>query len=203
MINRPSLRTLKDKTNLVGIEIGVDRGLNTENVLQNLDIRRLYLIDPYDLYDYELQSREQSKNIEIEARDRLCEYPNIVWIKESSKKAITQIKEKVDFVYIDGDHRMAPVKSDLDLYYNVVKDNGLLCGHDFDFPDVRAAIVIFLNKNKSLLSAGLCEDSLVVLDWWITKSNKWSPNFGGIKILTEDGYAKYKDINPKQNPQNG
>jgi len=42
---RPSLATLKNKKDLVGIEIGVGNCLNSKNILNNLDIKQLYLVD--------------------------------------------------------------------------------------------------------------------------------------------------------------
>lgn len=39
--------------------------------------------------------------------------------------------EYFDFVYIDGDHRYAAVKEDLELYFKKLKVRGLLCGGDY------------------------------------------------------------------------
>ena len=47
-IHRPSLRNLIGKNSLVGAEIGVGEGTNSLNILENLDILKLYLIDPYE-----------------------------------------------------------------------------------------------------------------------------------------------------------
>lgn len=49
-INRPSLRTLENNKDLIGVEIGTDAGLNALNILENLDIKKLYLVDPYTMY---------------------------------------------------------------------------------------------------------------------------------------------------------
>ena len=47
MINRVSIRLLESKKNLVGVEIGLNVGDNATNILENLDIVKLYLVDPY------------------------------------------------------------------------------------------------------------------------------------------------------------
>ena len=53
--NRPSLLNLKDKNDLVGLEIGTQYGYNAYNILSKYNIKVLYLIDPYD-------SEESKKN---------------------------------------------------------------------------------------------------------------------------------------------
>ena len=41
----------RDKKSLVGVEIGVAGGEHALSLLRTLDIQKLYLIDPYELYD--------------------------------------------------------------------------------------------------------------------------------------------------------
>ena len=51
---RHSIRFMKkyfQGRSLVAAEIGVLRGANTINILRHLNIRKLYLIDPYLMYD--------------------------------------------------------------------------------------------------------------------------------------------------------
>ncbi len=38
-----------------------------------------------------------------------------------------------DMVFVDGDHRAEALKVDMQ-YRNLVKDGGLFCGHDYDWP---------------------------------------------------------------------
>jgi predicted O-methyltransferase YrrM len=49
----------------------------------------------------------------------------------SNQVAIQFPDEYFDFVYIDGDHRYAAVKEDLELYFKKLKVRGLLCGDDY------------------------------------------------------------------------
>jgi len=44
------------------------------------------------------------------------------------------LHEKVDMVFIDADHRFNSVYSDITRAMNLLKPNGLLCGHDYDHP---------------------------------------------------------------------
>lgn len=50
---RPFTIFVKNKFNnksLMGAEIGVSRGINALNILQNLNMEKLFLIDPYEAY---------------------------------------------------------------------------------------------------------------------------------------------------------
>lgn len=41
---------------------------------------------------------------------------------------------KVDMVFIDGDHRYEAVVRDIKKAYSLLRDGGLLCGHDYGHP---------------------------------------------------------------------
>jgi len=41
---------------------------------------------------------------------------------------------KIDMVFIDGDHRYATVVRDIKKAYELLKDGGLICGHDYGHP---------------------------------------------------------------------
>ncbi len=44
-LNRPSLQNFIDKKDLIGAEVGVLQGKNSFDMLEKLDIKKLYLID--------------------------------------------------------------------------------------------------------------------------------------------------------------
>ena len=47
-----------------------------------------------------------------------------------SEDAVDDIPEKLDFVYIDGNHAYEYVKKDIGLYYPKLKKGGVIGGHD-------------------------------------------------------------------------
>ena len=110
MIDRPALRTLVGRRKVVGCEIGVGEGINALQILRELDVKKLYLIDPYDRYkDSPKQSEVMitpANGKEELSKKKLEEYSDkIVWIKELSSLAHTQLQfEELDFLYIDGNH---------------------------------------------------------------------------------------------------
>ena len=64
--------------------------------------------------------------------------------KQETKNKLTELLDgrKIDFLFIDGDHRYRGVKKDFQLYSSLVKQNGLIVFHDILFhPKVPACKV--------------------------------------------------------------
>jgi hypothetical protein len=149
-------KNLKNK-NLIGAEIGVEHGLNAKTMLRFLPIKKLYLIDPYQ--------QKSGDTYYKEAKRFLKKYKEkIEFIRKSSEEAINEIPNDLDFVYIDGSHEYDIVKKDILMYYNKVKQGGLIGGHDFwaDQIGVCKAVIDFAQKNNLKLKGGLT-------DWWFIK----------------------------------
>lgn len=102
---------------LVGVEIGVLRGLNAFNMLFHLPIKRLYLLSPYAKYgDYEIYD-EPDANYAAAKRHLKRFNDKIVWVRKLSEHAANDIPNNLDFVYIDGNHEYVAVKKDIELYW--------------------------------------------------------------------------------------
>ena len=165
-----------DGGGLIGVEIGVAGGEHALSLLQSLDIKKIYLIDPYEHYPeyYEGKLHYGVEQSELElmeklAKELLSEYSDkIVWIKEKSAVAINLIKEKVDFVYIDGNHQYEYILEDIDSYYPIIKQLGVLGGHDYyngfqrEHDSVVNVVNSFVIRNKLQLRTEMP-------DWWIDK----------------------------------
>ena len=104
---------LNGKKDIVGVEIGVFEGDHALSLLENLDIKKLYLVDPYIMYDDNLEAiKHYGKDLPTindakqVAYNKLKEYKDkIIWIEEFSDKATNYIPDNLDFVYIDGNHQ--------------------------------------------------------------------------------------------------
>jgi predicted O-methyltransferase YrrM len=79
----------------------------------------------------------------------------------STKETVQQLLngELLDFVFIDGDHRYEAVKSDFTMYYDLVKDGGIIALHDIGSAEEGGVsklweelkIIFNNNKTESLL----------------------------------------------------
>ena len=165
------LKRTKGKEYLTGAEIGVYRGYNAKGILDNLNIKKLYLIDPYSSYDnYDDGFGEHISNDEHifnykYARMLLIKYFNkIKFIKDFSENAVDKIPDNLDFVYIDGNHKYEYVLSDIYHYLSKVKHDGVLGGDNYEekFNDVILAVDKFIGDNNFVLHEELGY-------WWINK----------------------------------
>lgn len=179
--NRPSLNLLLDKKNLIGAEIGVHEGANAIWILKNLDIEKLYLIDPYGIYPSNNPNQTPtgpSPEAKETAGKQFKPYKDkIERIYKYSWDAIDDILDKsLDFVYIDGDHRGKAVYKDMQ-YYKKLRSGGLLCGHDWRFSSVKTTVDKFIGD--MIITFTCCDSrqnirainrSASDCDWWI-----WMP----------------------------
>ena len=170
---------LRGKKNLFGAEVGVYRRKHALSLLTRSDVKKIYLIDSYKPYkDYGFYGKNKLLMAKKEAFETLSKY-NVVYLYESSDNAINKIKEKLDFVYIDGNHAYNYVKKDIENYWKVLKDGGILADDDVtnvgmenspnrafnskERPcDVLKAVCEFAIKNN--LRVNVAEN-----DWWIVK----------------------------------
>jgi hypothetical protein len=152
---------------LTGAEIGVMRGANTINIFRKLNINKMYLIDPYKIYDgIDGTQKFIMKDTERIANHKLRRYRNrITFVKELSEDATEHVPNELDFVYIDGNHHYEYIKKDIELYYPKIKKNGVIGGHDFDQPEVARAVTEFAYKrNITPITLGF------PTDWWLVKT---------------------------------
>jgi len=157
---------------LIACEIGVCDGHNSVSILKNLNINKLYLIDPYQSYDEEgipsAYNLDLNKNI---AEKRLKKFKDkIVWIRKESVKAPKDIPEKIDYVYIDGNHDYEHVKEDIETYFPKLSRGGVLAGHDIEngltpnHDGVIKAVVEFATNNNLKLY-------FHAPDWWVVNES--------------------------------
>lgn len=174
-IKRKSLEFVKNNTikPLIGMEVGVYAGDNALNILENLNIKKLFLVDPYIIYsDYNIIDLPMSlEDAKQEALQKTRNYP-ITWIYKKFEDCSAYIFDNLDFdfIYIDGDHSSEAFEKDLNLAAILIKENGFLCGHDANF-----------NKIKLILDKWVEERGLILylfnnnfdnsVDWLIKKGD--------------------------------
>lgn len=174
LLPRPMIRMVKglNKKELVGVEIGVLNGENAKNILETLDIKKLYLVDPYVVYPEYLDIRTPVfSTIKKRADENLEKFKDkIDWKIMRSADATHLIPDNLDFVYIDGNHSYTFCLQDIKDYWPKIKKGGIIGGHDYynmsKAREVKKAVDEFAAENKlkvySAVGNGLC-------DWWIIK----------------------------------
>lgn len=142
---------------IVACEIGTFEGKHAYQMLKHLNVERIYLVDPYEEYeDYKKDNSCEKVNIaKKKALNLLKPFgKKIVWIKKYSNDAIKDIPEALDFLYIDGNHYSPYINRDLENYYPLVKEGGIISGHDYveEWRDVIDAVNQFALKiNKKVV----------------------------------------------------
>ncbi len=162
---------------LIGVEIGVLEGQNSYSFLKNLNIKKLYLVDPYATYENYKEDYWRNDDKIFNAEDKMYRklkiFENKVkHIKKYSKEAIKEIPNNLDFVYIDGNHAYKYVMEDIKYYYPKVRKGGIIGGHDFNsslLPEVFYAVMDFANKYNLHIYFGGSE-------WWFIKGENRKEN---------------------------
>jgi len=159
----------KTKRELIGAEIGVHMGNNAEDILKNMNIKRLYLVDCWQRRQAILFEPVRKK---FKSDKRVCIF------RTTSIKADELITELLDFVYIDADHSYKSVMQDLRIWTNKVKKGDFVCGHDYtrQWVGVRRAVLKFCIKRGVCYSvqsdgkdAKYGGKPIYSCDWWFQK----------------------------------
>lgn len=115
----------------VGAEIGVLRGEFTEEICKAG--LKVYGIDPWQYYKNYRRHPQEAPMDEIyeDAKKRLAPY-DCTLIRKKSMEALDDFKDdSLDFVYIDGNHRIKYIVEDIYEWYKKVKIGGCISGHDY------------------------------------------------------------------------
>ena len=141
----PRFKALGDlPKNAIGAEIGVHLGDFSHYMLDIAKPKRLYLIDPWKVFDSDDYSdswygNKVTQEIMDERYQHVCnrfrnkiKRGQVQVIREESVKGLGGLTdESLDFVYIDGDHSYEGVAKDLELSLQKIKSGGLITGDDY------------------------------------------------------------------------
>lgn len=170
LVNKNSIKT--------AVELGVAFGGNSENLLTNTKIKKLYGIDPYkNRWTYNDGMNRQQQELELiyqKTINRLRKFSlRYKHIRKFSKDAISSVPNYVDFVYIDADHSYIGCLTDLRLWVPKVKIGGIIAGDDYNsktFPGTTKAVRKYFKKLDWEIHT---KGSRV---WWV-KKQKMTKNF--------------------------
>ena len=144
------------------VEFGCYKGRSTRAMADNLpEFGRIYAVDPWNGTYYsdngnvhEGINTDVYDEFENNLRDHIIA-DRVVPFKSHSKNFLRNIK--ANFVFIDGDHRFLEVLNDIKIGLGLLKDEGIIAGHDFihtaDWPGVRKAVEQIFGKDIKLVNS--------------------------------------------------
>lgn len=164
------LHVIRKRNLKVGIEIGVQYGLNAESILENTGIEKLYGIDPYDTSFYPISPlKGKDEEIYQHAMKRLERFGDrYEHIRKPSNDALLDIEGEIDFLYIDGGKTKGNIVDDFTLWYPKIKMGGIMSGNDYNHSSY-PWITRFLNQKYSHVNAGPADL------WWVHKNPSTNP----------------------------
>jgi hypothetical protein len=159
---------------IVGAEVGVFRGENAKNLLDSLNLKKLYLIDPYRAYN-DFDNQEDLDNGKLLALTALQEHSDKTrWINQPSLIGVDFVKEELDFAYLDNSHRYLDVLAEIPKWYEKIKMGAILCGDDYctrgSYKDMEVAGAVCEIAMRAGIDIYLSNDELA--DWWLIKDRE-------------------------------
>ena len=125
---------------VVGVEIGVSTGSGTISMLRYMPNLTLYSIDPWKHLDDVPGEEHFESALSQEIQDdtyrtailRTSEFGvRSLLLRRTSDDAVKEVPEKIDYVFIDGDHNYKQVVKDINNYAPKVRTGGIVAGHDY------------------------------------------------------------------------
>ena len=177
--NRARLQLLKKMpVNAICAEIGVWKGVFSEDVLRTTQPEKLYLINPWmfqpDFADRWYggalaKSQMDMDDIFSEVKERFASDARVTLKRDKSDSALSSFPDDYfDWVYIDGNHYFEYVLRDIELSISKTKAGGFICGDDlfwgeeFDFP-VKRAVQEMVDKYK-LSNVCYIKDQFIIVN---------------------------------------
>lgn len=120
----------------VGAEIGVYKGHFTKKFCEvGLKMYGVDLWRPYKDFDSEKDNRIERQEVLYHKAQRNLRGLDAILIRKTSVDAVNDFKdESLDFVYIDGNHKLKYVIEDIYDWSKKIRKGGIISGHDYIHP---------------------------------------------------------------------
>lgn len=138
------IRALLTPYSLTGVEVGVYRGETSNALLTAFPQLTLYMVDPWTEFaensEYRLSGDGVAKLTQAEADEnrRIAEDVTAfaakrrTILKLTSKRGFERLGGRLfEFAFLDGDHTYDAVAWDAEHWYRLIRQGGILMGHDY------------------------------------------------------------------------
>ena len=120
------------KSAQLSVEIGVYEGVNTVNIAKNISSDgKVYAIDPFFKGQLGIS---YGKIITFSYVKRNNVHKKVVFIEKFSHEAVYGVPDKIDFIFVDGDHSLEGIKKDWADWSTKIKIGGIIALHDTSVP---------------------------------------------------------------------
>lgn len=118
----------------VAAEIGTDLGVYACQFMEKFKGDFLLCVDSYEPYPQMPYDRTGEMMTACIALSRFHGRVKMIRARspEAAHNRLLPDWLKIGFIYIDADHRYEPVKADIEAWWEVLNDGGILAGHDYD-----------------------------------------------------------------------
>lgn len=125
-----------------GVEVGVQAGVFSRIILRAWPQGLLLGVDPYREFPKSIYDEGPGgASLDQAGHDRMCLCmlkamksfgpARFQLIREASPDVTRQLTGPFDFVYLDGNHAYEHVRAELQAWWPLVKEGGILGGHDY------------------------------------------------------------------------
>jgi hypothetical protein len=145
---------------IVGVEIGVDTGINARELLLQRPDLYLWTVDPWTHdRDFTEVGRGTALHFYEERVGEFVRAGRTQHLRLSSVEAAEHLSGRVDyngihrcmsfdFIYIDADHSEEAVREDIAIWWPLLLGGGLMAGHDFEAPSVHTPVIQFAKAHR-------------------------------------------------------
>src|SRR3990167_5941517 len=144
------VKLLRDRNFKVGVEIGIQYGLNSRRWLKNAVVQKLYGIDPYDSGLFPIAPLKiPDDDIYEDMLKRMRIFKDrYIHIRKTSNDALLDIDGAIDCIYIDGETTDKATYDDISFWYPKLRKGGIIAGHNYNhpsFPHIKKIVDNYFN----------------------------------------------------------
>ena len=174
-----------------GAEIGVWHGNTSLAIVRNRKPKHIHLVDPWSIAPYREGSEHGTfkqylaryasmvksdspddfqahyDRIHLRVTNRFKEYKGVTIHRMTSEKWFDSFNDKLDWIYLDGNHSFGACFADLCCSLEIVRKGGFIFGDDYRWtkigkPGLTKAVDLFKLKGFAIKRIGKCHYRFVV-----------------------------------------